>query len=155
MFEMHKSCINIKNCGILLDYKNDYTLQNKEASMADNNTSTESNFKSNIKIADDVIGSIAALAAMDVDGVSAMAGNVTNEIFAKLGGKTLGKGVKAVVSGDDVKFDLAIIVDYGGHIPDVCKRVQDKVRTTVENMTGFGVSEINVTIAGVNVPENA
>ena len=147
MFEMHKSCINIKNCGILLDYKNDYTLHNKEASMADNNTSTESNFKSNIKIADDVIGSIAALAAMDVDGVSAMAGNVTNEIFAK--------GVKAVVSGDDVKFDLAIIVDYGCQIPDVCKRVQEKVRTTVENMTGFGVSEINVTIAGVNVPENA
>lgn len=123
--------------------------------MADNNTCSENKMKSNIKIADEVISSIAALAAMDVEGVSAMAGNATNELVAKLGGRTLGKGVKAVVDNDEVKFSLAIIVDYGCNIPDVCKKVQEKVRTTVENMTGFRVSEINVTIANINVPENA
>lgn len=123
--------------------------------MADNYINEEAAFKGNIKIADDVISSIASLAATDVEGVHAMSGNTTKELMARFGGKSLGKGVKAIIDEDDVRLSLGIIVEYGCSIPDVCRNVQDKVRATIENMTGFTVSEINVTIAGINVPENA
>ena len=130
-------------------------LSNKEVPMADNYINEEKAFSGNVKIADDVISSIAALAATDVEGVHAMAGNTTKELVAKFGGKSLGRGVKAVVDEDDVRLSLGIIVEYGCSIPEVCKNVQDKVRATIENMTGFTVSEINVTIAGINISENA
>ena len=48
-----------------------------------------------VKIADEVVTIIAGLAATEVDGVSSMAGNITNELVSKLGKKNLAKGVKA------------------------------------------------------------
>ena len=50
-----------------------------------------------VQIADDVVAMIASLAATEVDGVSAMAGNVTNELMSKVGVKSLTKGVKVEV----------------------------------------------------------
>ena len=118
---------------------------NIDITVADNNEHEDS-----IKIADDVIKCIAALAATDIDGVSGMAGNATNELIAKLGGKTLEKGVKMNVSGDDVKLVLSVVISYGHNIPDVSRKIQDKVRATIENMTGLTVSEIDVNIAGID-----
>lgn len=103
-----------------------------------------------IKIADDVIKCIAALAATDIDGVAGMAGNATNELVSMLGGKTLDKGVKMSVDGDEVKLSISVIVKYGCNIPAVSGRIQDRIRNTIENMTGLTVSEINVNIAGVD-----
>ena len=40
-----------------------------------------------VQIADDVVAMIASLAATEVDGVSAMAGNITNELMSKVGMK--------------------------------------------------------------------
>lgn len=110
-------------------------------------------FKSSIKIADDVISCIAALAATDVEGVASMAGNATNDLITKLGVKSLSKGVKISVVEEDVKANLAINVRYGCNIPAVCKNVQDRVRASIESMTNFTVSEVNVTIAGISVDE--
>lgn len=118
---------------------------NIDITVTDNNEHEDS-----IKIADDVIKCIAALAATDIDGVSGMAGNATNELIAKLGGKTLEKGVKMNVSGDDVKLALSVVISYGHNIPDVSRKIQDKVRNTIENMTGLTVSEIDVNIAGID-----
>ena len=42
-----------------------------------------------VQIADDVVAMIASLAATEVDGVSAMAGNITNELMSKVGVKNL------------------------------------------------------------------
>ena len=103
-----------------------------------------------IKIADDVIKCIAALAAADIDGVAGMAGSSTNELLAKLGGKTLEKGVKMAMDEDGVKLTLSLTIKYGYGIPEVCKRVQDKVRSTIENMTGFTVNAVDVNIAGID-----
>ena len=38
-----------------------------------------------VKIADEVVAIIAGLAATEVEGVSSMAGNITNELVSKLG----------------------------------------------------------------------
>ena len=103
-----------------------------------------------IKIADEVIKCIAAYAAADIEGVAGMAGNATNELIAKLGGKTLEKGVKLGVNGEDVKVALSVVLKYGYSIPDISVKIQDKVRTTIESMTGLSVSSVDVNIADID-----
>lgn len=103
-----------------------------------------------IKIADEVIKCIAAYAAADIEGVAGMAGNATNELIAKLGGKTLEKGVKLGVNGEDVKVALSVVLKYGYSIPDTSAKIQDKVRTTIESMTGLSVSSVDVNIADID-----
>lgn len=107
-----------------------------------------------VKIADDVVAMIAGLAATEVEGVTAMAGNISNELMSKMGVKNLAKGVKVEVFGKSVKAELALIVEYGYNIPVVSQRVQEKVKTTVENMTGLEVADVNIRIAGVNMAKH-
>ena len=104
-----------------------------------------------VKIADDVVAMIAGLACMEVEGVGAMAGNVGNELLDKVGVKSLTKGVKVYVTGKKVKPDVALLVEYAYNIPAVSQKVQDRVKSAIENMTGLEVTDVNVRIAGVNV----
>lgn len=104
-----------------------------------------------VKIASDVVAVIAALAATEVDGVHAMAGNITNELIGKFGMKNLSKGVKVLMEKDVVRVDMMIVVNYGYSIPDVSRQVQEKVSQQIENMTGLVVPEVNVRVAGVNL----
>ncbi len=125
--------------------------------MADNSIQImqeeEGAFFGSVQIADDVIASIAALATIDVEGVSGMAGNITSDVAAMLGGKNLSKGVKLAVNDDELEFTLALNIEFGYSIPEVCERVQDKVRTTVETMTGLTVSAVNIHISGMSTPQ--
>ncbi len=104
-----------------------------------------------VQIADEVVASIAGLAATEVKGVSATPGNVTNEIAGKLGKRNLSKGVKVLVSPEAVSVDMALTLDYGYGIPETAKLVQEKVKLAIENMTGLQVKEVNIRIAGVNI----
>lgn len=104
-----------------------------------------------VQIADEVVASIAALAATEVKGVAATSGNVTNELAGKLGKKNLSKGVKVLVNPDAVSVDMALTLDYGYGIPETAKQVQEKVKLAIENMTGLQVKEVNIRIAGVNI----
>ena len=107
-----------------------------------------------VKIAGDVVAMIAGLAATEVDGVAAMAGNITNDLMSKMGVKNLAKGVKVEVIGKRVKADLALVVEYGYNIPVVSQKVQEKVKSTIENMTGLEVSDVDIRIAGVNMQKD-
>lgn len=104
-----------------------------------------------VKIADDVVAMIAGLAATEVEGVSAMAGNISNELMSKVGMKKLTKGVKVDVIERHVTVDLAILMEYGYNIPATCQKVQAKVKAAIENMTGLNVTDVNIRIAGVNM----
>ncbi len=104
-----------------------------------------------VKIADEVIAIIAGLATTEIDGVSSMAGNITNEIVSKLGMKNLSKGILVEVFEDEVKVDVAINIAYGYNIPEVSAKVQEKVRSTIESMTGLTVAVVNVRIASVDM----
>ena len=104
-----------------------------------------------VQIADEVVATIAGLAATEVKGVSATSGNVTNELAGKLGKKNLSKGVKVLVNPDAVSVDMALTLDYGYGIPETAKLVQEKVKLAIENMTGLQVKEVNIRIAGVNI----
>ena len=104
-----------------------------------------------VQIADDVVAMIASLATTEIDGVSAMAGNITNELMSKVGMKNLTKGVRVSVQEGDVTIDLAVTMEYGYNIPATCQKVQEKVKSAVENMTGLNCTDVNIRIAGVNM----
>ena len=106
-----------------------------------------------VRIADEVVAIIAGLAATEISGVDSMAGNITNELVGKLGMKNLSKGVKVEVTEEHVSVDLSLNIKYGYNIPEVCEKVQDRVKSAIENMTGLTVLDVNVRIAGVNVNE--
>lgn len=107
-----------------------------------------------VKIADEVVAIIAGLATTEVEGVSSMAGNITNEIVSRLGMKNLSKGILVEVLDDEVKVDVAINIAYGYSIPEVSSKVQDRIKTTIETMTGLAVAVVNVRIASVDMGDN-
>lgn len=109
-------------------------------------------FTSDVKIAGDVIATIAGLAATEIEGIASMQGNLTNEIVGKLGMKNLTKGVTIQFEedGSTVSVALAVIMKYGYSIPKVCKAVQERVKTAIETMAGLKVSEVNIDIVGVD-----
>lgn len=104
-----------------------------------------------VQIADDVVAMIASLAATEVEGVSAMAGTITNELMSKVGVKKLTKGVRVDVAEGKVRVNLAVTMEYGYNIPATCHRVQAKVKAAIENMTGLNCTDVNIRIAGVKL----
>ena len=102
-------------------------------------------------ISDEVFSLIAGLAAMEVEGVNSMAGNITRELVAKLAMKNLAKGVKVEVQDESVTVYMSLNIEFGYNIPQVSAKVQERVKASVENMTGFHVETVNIKIAGVIV----
>ena len=104
-----------------------------------------------IQISNDVIAVIAGVAVSEVQGVSSMAGGFAGGISEVLSGKkNLAKGIKVDKDENKVKIDVNIIVEYGTRIPDVAFEIQNRVKTSVENMTGLKVEEVNVHVQGVS-----
>ncbi|HIX16112.1 MAG TPA: Asp23/Gls24 family envelope stress response protein [Candidatus Hungatella pullicola] len=107
-----------------------------------------------VQIADEVVAIIAGLAATEVEGVDSMAGHITNELVGKLGMKNLSKGVKVDVTEEHVSVALSLYIKYGYSIPSVCEKVQEKVQSAIENMTGLIVLDVNIKIAGMSMEGN-
>ena len=104
-----------------------------------------------VKIADEVVTIIAGLAATEVEGVSSMAGNITNELVSKLGMKVLSKGVRIAFEDSGIRVDLSIILEYGCSIPEVTAAVQERVKSSIETMTGLKVVDVNIRVADVKI----
>ncbi len=104
-----------------------------------------------IQISNDVVAVIAGVAVSEVQGVSGMSGGFAGGITEVLSGKkNLAKGIKVEIDDSKVKIDVNIIVEYGSRIPDVAFEIQNRVKKSVENMTGLKVEEVNVHVQGVN-----
>ena len=104
-----------------------------------------------VHVADEVVAIIAGLAATEVEGVASMAGNITNELVSKLGMKNLSKGVKVEVAEKTVSVEVALNISYGYSIPEVSEKVQEKLKSAIETMTGLSVAIVNVRIATVDM----
>ena len=107
-----------------------------------------------IRVSEEVVAIIAGLAATEVEGVSSMAGNITNEIVSKLGMKNLSKGIFVEVMDEEIKVDVALNIAYGYAIPEISAKVQERVKTSIENMTGLTVAVVNIRIASVDMGDN-
>lgn len=106
-----------------------------------------------IRIADEVVGIIAGLAATEVPGIAGMSGGLVGGIAEILGRKNFNKGVKVEVGEKEAAVDLFVIVEYGVRIPDVAAEVQNNVKKAIESMTGLAVVEANIHVQGVVFPQ--
>ena len=111
----------------------------------------EINEAKGIKISNDVIAVIAGVAVSEVSGVASMSGGLAGGITEAIKGKkNLAKGIKVDATEKEAKIDVNIIVEYGSRIPDIAFEIQNRVKKSVESMTGIKVSEVNVHVQGVN-----
>lgn len=104
-----------------------------------------------VRIADDVVPVIAALAAAEVEGVVSV-DNSQNDLMSRMGVRKAPKGVKVDIVGRTVKVDMALGIHSGYKVPETCREVQEKVKTSIETMTNLEVIDVNVRIASVVVP---
>ena len=109
------------------------------------------NTENGIEISNDVIAVIAGVAVSEVQGVASMSGGFAGGITEVLSGKkNMAKGIKVDKTDNKAKIDVNIIVEYGSRIPDVAFEIQNRVKKSVESMTGFKVEEVNVHVQGVD-----
>ncbi|EGL18943.1 MULTISPECIES: Asp23/Gls24 family envelope stress response protein [Paenibacillus] len=108
----------------------------------------------NIRISDDVVATIAGLAALETPGIAAMSGGISEGFAKRLSGKNVQRGVSVEVGQVEAAVDLRVIVLYGSKIQDVCRELQLNVREAVENMTGLRIVEVNVKVEGVSFKED-
>lgn len=105
-----------------------------------------------VKISDDVVATIAAIAAGEIEGVGGMCGSLAGDIIERLGKKNSAKGAKVEVEDGSVKISMNILVVYNYRIQEVCAEVQAAVKNAVEGMTGLGVADVSITVQGIVMP---
>ncbi|MCR4909631.1 MAG: Asp23/Gls24 family envelope stress response protein [Lachnospiraceae bacterium] len=104
-----------------------------------------------VKIADDVVAVIAALAAREVDGVSTMVPGIGKTIMGYVGVKKGEDGVRIDIRDGVVRAALSINVQYGFPIPEVSRKVQEKVKSSIETMTGLPVAGVNIRVENISL----
>ncbi len=107
----------------------------------------------NIKIADDVIKTIAAKATTDIEGVHKIYGGVADELSKILGNKKPTNGIKVEMTEKDCSLDIYIVVDFGYRIEEVCSEVYKSVMATISEITGLKVSDINIYVQDIYIGE--
>lgn len=103
-----------------------------------------------IKIHNNVIASISYLATLEADGVSRICDDLKSLTLNLIGKKTKSGAIDVRSEKDDsVTIVIPLIVKYGYNIPETALKVQDKVKTAVEEATDLSPKEIIIKIKGV------
>lgn len=111
---------------------------------------------SNIQISNDVISTIAGVAASEVDGVSSLSTLLSSNLKDLISKKNSGKGISVEVADNgDVTVTVNMIVKYNYKIQDVALNVQNQVIRAISDMTNYNVSAVNVNVVGVNIPKTS
>ena len=102
-----------------------------------------------ISIQDGVIASIAHRAALNVEGVSRLAGNsIINSVAELVGNRRMQSRNISVTFGEegDVAIEVKVVLKFGCCIPQVAKDIQKAVITDVEASTGTNVTGVHVVV---------
>ncbi len=103
---------------------------------------------SNIIYANEVVASIAGVAASEVEGIAGMC-NVSGGILSKKN-NNITKGVKVEIGTEEASVDLYVIMEYGTPIQKAGQDAQENVRRAIESMTGLHVVRVDVHVQGVS-----
>ncbi|MFI7609823.1 Asp23/Gls24 family envelope stress response protein [Nonomuraea terrae] len=107
-------------------------------------------------IDDGVVAKIAGLAAREVSGVYAMgagAARALGSMRGMVGGSSVAQGVTVEVGERQAAVDLDLVAEYGTAIPDLAAAVRKNVISAVERMCGLEVTEVNIRVDDVHLPE--
>lgn len=102
-----------------------------------------------IKISEEVIKKISAIAAAKVEGIYSMGGSVREEIAGFLGFADMSKGVNVDMQEQEVEISLNVVIKYGYRVPDVSYLVQKSVKKQVEELTGLYVKAVNINVQSI------
>jgi uncharacterized alkaline shock family protein YloU len=113
--------------------------------------------KGRIKIEDEVAEKVAALAALEVDGVADLGGDIERALESVrerigVGQRRGNQGVRAKVNDREVAIDVTIVVEYGRVAMEVATTVKANVARQANHMLGMRVTEVNVTVDDVSLP---
>lgn len=114
--------------------------------MDEKNAYAQSDVMGEVRLADEVVAYIAGIAASEVKGVAGVALN-----GKKIASKTYGRAIRVEMCDKMVSIDLSVIVEYGVSLQKIGEDIQERVRVSVENMTGLEISDVNVRIEGIDV----
>lgn len=109
---------------------------------------TDYSLNKNQEISNEMICSIANMAALGVEGVEKMFMRMSDEILDAFYPSAIAQGVKVTQMDDGYHIDVHVITAEGVYIPQVAKMTQIKVKESVETMTGKQVASVNVFIEG-------
>ena len=106
-------------------------------------------------IDDDVIASIAGVAAQEVEGVAGMASTSIRRSFSQTIGRSekRAKGVEVEHGKKEAIIDLSLNVIYGFNIPNIIIKVRKNVAVRLLDLCGLVAKEVNVTVAGIEFPD--
>ncbi|MFW5891649.1 MAG: Asp23/Gls24 family envelope stress response protein [bacterium] len=111
-----------------------------------------SNEYGRVIVAQEVIETVAGLAAMECYGLVGMASkNMQDGIADLLGWENISKGISVDIKDDKLKLELNIIVEYGTNIQEVANNVMNRVKYVIEEKVGTHVENININVQGVRV----
>lgn len=106
-----------------------------------------------VQISEEVVASIAAMAALEVDGVNDLSGSLGSEFVEMLGRKAVNKGIRVTSEAENtVNIDCDVIAKFAVPVFELGKNVQEAIRSSVESVTGLTVSKVNVNICGIALP---
>lgn len=109
--------------------------------------------KGDIYISEDVLAMIAGAAALEIEGVSGLQGNNLGEQL--LGKKSFTRGVVIVREEDSLVVNISITIQYGYAVPDLARKVQEAVTTSLEATSGLAVLSVNIRVGGVTFEKAA
>ncbi len=103
-----------------------------------------------IFINNNVIAVIAHETAKKVPGVVELQGSLADDLAGIIGKKSKDKGIRVEKEGEElIAIDLAVVLEFGIRIPDICVQLQSEVKAAVEEMTGKHVSRVNIVVQGI------
>jgi uncharacterized alkaline shock family protein YloU len=112
-------------------------------------------------IANEVVEKIAGIAAREVPGVYDLGGDtarVFSAVKERLGfgdEKADNKGVSVKLEGKNAEIVVVIVIEYGFQVYSVTEKVREKVISSVENLLGLDVTNVDINVDDVHVPEEA
>lgn len=107
----------------------------------------------NVVISEDVVATISAVSAMEVEGVSSLVSSISDNIKEFLTKNSASKGVIVDIDGSNVSVTLNIVIKYNYKIQDVVVKVQNEVIKSVSDMTGYNITAVNVNVMSVDIPK--
>ncbi len=105
--------------------------------------------ESNLRISEDVLATIAKTATAEIQGVAGLAATPAQGVRRVLGKKGEARGISLSFVDGEAVVDISVNVRYGAKIQTVAEKVQERVKETIENMTGIVVGRVNVSVAGL------
>jgi uncharacterized alkaline shock family protein YloU len=102
-----------------------------------------------VKIHKNVIASISAIAAGEIEGVKTIGRDFRSGLLEIIGRKDYRAIRVEIDKNGDVWIEIPLVIKYGFNIPDVANKVQENIRNSLEKMTNLSLKDININVQGI------